>query len=333
MKKRMIVCGVLAVSLFCFGGCDKLDKITKPPVEEVSAAQIETQTPEPTTAPTATPEPTAEPTIAPTAEPTPGPTPEPTAEPLVMPETVNSPYASEYPDPLVTDSTLPNKTLGWYFNKNAKHQPPTAQRDFDIRPFDAYYLGDITQKEFYLTFDEGYENGFTGKILDVLAEKNVKATFFLTKPYITSSPDLVLRMVNEGHVAANHSVTHPSLPSCTDAELQAEILGVEDAFRELTGQELHKFIRPPRGEYSVRTLAATKDLGYKTVFWSFAHKDWLVDDQPDPKDTYERVMSNLHNGEIILLHAVSSSNTEALADIIDGVLAEGYTFKTVEELP
>jgi peptidoglycan-N-acetylmuramic acid deacetylase len=228
---------------------------------------------------------------------------------------------------------LSNETLSWYFVRNTNHQPPGAQNKFDIRQFAGYYLGDIQRKVLYLTFDEGYENGFTAKILDVLREKNVPAAFFLTKPWIKSQPDLARRMAQEGHLACNHSVTHPSLPTKTDAEIAYELEETARFYEETTGYPMAKFFRPPMGEYSCRTLAQTQGLGYKTIFWSFAHRDWLVDDQPPVRQTTEAVLNNLHNGMILLLHAVSESNTKALPDMIDAARREGYVFESLDQLP
>jgi len=204
-----------------------------------------------------------------------------------------------------------------------------------FKKYDAYYLGDINKKEIYLTFDEGYENGYTAKILDVLKEKNVKAAFFVTRPYILQNKELIKRMVNEGHIVANHSSTHPSMPQkAVDFEkFKREFEDTEIAFKEVTGQDMPKFFRPPMGKYSELSLYYTQKLGYKTIFWSFAHKDWLVNEQPPVETTIQRVLDRCHNGEIMLLHAVSKSNTEALPTIIDKLREMGYEFKPLTQLP
>jgi len=231
-------------------------------------------------------------------------------------------------------ATHSNDLKRWYFERNADpHQPPGASTEIDLHVYCAYYLGDTTQKELYMTFDEGYENGFTAVILDVLLEKKVPAAFFVTKSYIRDNPELISRMIDEGHVVGNHTVRHKSSPALTVAELEKELTDTADFFREQTGHEMPPFFRPPMGEYSARVLAAIQNMGYSTIFWSFAYKDWLVDDQPGAAAAHKKIMDNLHNGEIMLLHAVSSSNAEALSGIIDAAVEQGYEFKSLWCLP
>lgn len=232
----------------------------------------------------------------------------------------------------IDTSGLPNEKYGWYFNPNNEHKPPTASDKVDLAKYDAYYLGDTSEKTIYLTFDEGYENGYSTKILDVLKEKDVKAAFFVTKSFIKQNQDLIKRMTDEGHVVGNHSVKHKSLPDLTNDEIVNELLETADYYKEVTGKEMPKVFRPPMGEYSERTLAVTKNAGYKSIFWSFAYKDWLTDQQPGKQVAYDTVMKRYHNGAIMLLHAVSQSNTEALGDIIDSLRAEGYNFKSLTDL-
>jgi peptidoglycan-N-acetylmuramic acid deacetylase len=293
-----------------------------------------------------------EPTPVPAPEPTPSPTepadtpppsapepePEPDLEPAIPvaatpPEAVNNPYPANFQQDAGYDAaSLSNETMSWYYNRNSDHQPPSAQRVFDIRAYDAHYLGDINRSRIYLTFDEGYENGFTGPILDVLRDKNVPAAFFLTRTYIRDNPELCERIAREGHIAANHSWRHKSFPALTDEELEEELLETARYFQEITGHAMAPFFRPPAGEYSPRTLAMTQMYGYTTVFWSLTHVDWLVDEQPGKDAAYQRVVNNLHNGAVILLHAVSESNTEALPDIIDAARAMGYEFGPLWEI-
>lgn len=233
---------------------------------------------------------------------------------------------------VINTSNLANEKYGWYFNPNDEHKPPTASDKVELAKYDAYYLGDTSQKEIYLTFDEGYENGYSSKILDVLKQKDVKAAFFVTKSYIKQNQDLIKRMVDEGHVVGNHSVQHKSSPDLTDEELTNELTETAEYFKEVTGQDMPKVFRPPMGEYSERTLAVTKNAGYKSIFWSFAYKDWLTDQQPGKQVAYDTIMKRYHNGAIMLLHAVSQSNTEALGDVIDSLREEGYTFKKLTDL-
>lgn len=229
-------------------------------------------------------------------------------------------------------SKLSNTKQSWYFVPRDNHTQPAGNSAVKLDKYMAYYLGNADEKKIYLTFDEGYENGYTSKILDVLKTKNVKAAFFVTKPYIDSDPELIKRMVNEGHIVGNHSVKHLSSPSLSDSQLQQEINDTAKAFKNVTGVDMPKVFRPPMGEYSERTLAVTSNMGYKTIFWSFAYKDWITTAQPGKQAAYNAVMSKYHNGAVLLLHAVSKSNTEALGDIIDSLKAKGYTFDTLNNL-
>ncbi len=176
-----------------------------------------------------------------------------------------------------------------------------------------------------LTFDQGYENGYTAPILDTLKEKNVKAVFFLTGDYAKRNKELVRRMIDEGHIIGNHGMEHASLPKLSDAEAQKEIMSLHEYVRENYGYEM-KYFRPPCGEYSEKALAAVQGCGYKTLVWSFAYCDWDVNDQPNPEEALERVTSAAHRGGIYLLHSVSSTNCEILPEVIDRIRAAGYEF-------
>lgn len=225
--------------------------------------------------------------------------------------------------------------LNWYYIAKGKDIPseqPKESASF-LSTYDGYYLGKTTDKVIYLTFDEGYENGNTGKILDILKECKVPAAFFVTKPYITSQPDLIKRMAAEGHVVGNHTVHHPSMASITNCtKFNEEFYGVEEAYKSITGCHMPKFFRPPMGKYSELSLSMTKDLGYKTIFWSFAYKDWLTDAQPSQSYAIEKIVNGAHPGAIMLLHAVSDTNTAVLKTVIQKLQAEGYVFKSLDEL-
>lgn len=230
-------------------------------------------------------------------------------------------------------SSLSNKKIGWYFMRKKDHTTPGSPSEIkDIGKYDAYYVGDTSEKVIYLTFDEGYENGYSSKILDELDKYNVKAAFFVTKPYIRENKELVKEMVERGHIVGNHSVKHLSSPDLSDTELENELTETSAYFKEVTGEDMPRFFRPPMGEFSERTLEVTKNLGYKSIFWSFAYKDWETDNQPGKEAAYKNVMDNYHNGEIALLHAVSQSNTEALGDIIIDLRQKGYRFGSLDEL-
>lgn len=174
-----------------------------------------------------------------------------------------------------------------------------------------------------LTFDQGYENGYTAQILDTLKEKNVKAIFFLTGDYARKETALVQRMVDEGHVLGNHGMTHASMPKLEEAALEEEIMSLHRYVQDIYGYEM-QYLRPPCGEYSEASLAAAQRLGYKTVFWSFAYVDWLVDQQPDPAQAYSRMTEAAHGGGIYLLHSVSATNCAVLGDVIDSLRQQGY---------
>lgn len=235
-----------------------------------------------------------------------------------------------------TPDNLSNQKFGWGFKPNTTHVAPeiSSSTKLLLEKYSGYYVGDTSSQVIYLTFDEGYENGYTPKILDVLKDNNVKAAFFVTRPYILKNPELIKRMVDEGHTVCNHSSKHPSMPSvANDIEVfKSEFKDTEDAFREITGKEMPKFFRPPMGEFSEKTLYLTHSLGYKTILWSFAHKDWLVNEQPSVETTIQRVLDRSHNGEIMLLHAVSKSNTDALDTIVKKLIEQGYRFGTLDEL-
>lgn len=224
-----------------------------------------------------------------------------------------------------------NAKNGWGFTRNKDHQQPTVGwYGPAIAKYNGIYVGNPQQKKIYLTFDEGYENGYTPKILDVLRANNVKAHFFITAAYLKDQPELVKRMVAEGHVVGNHSVNHPSMPEVSTEQAIQEIQGLQEQLDGFVKYDMYLF-RPPRGEWSERTLKITEDLGYKTVFWSMAYQDWLVDQQQGWERAYNHVMENIHNGAVILLHAVSSDNAEALDRIIKDLQKQGYVFSVIEK--
>jgi peptidoglycan-N-acetylmuramic acid deacetylase len=235
-----------------------------------------------------------------------------------------------------TQSGLSTKEYNWYFQPRKDNTPPDGAKETRelISKYQCYHLGDTSKKVLYLTFDEGYEAGYTAPILDVLKKHNVKAAFFVVKPYITSSPELIKRMVEEGHLVCNHSARHPSMASITDeAEFNKELSDVEEAFESVTGKKISKYFRPPMGKYSDLSLQYTQKYGYKTIFWSFAYMDWIANKQPSHEDAKKRILQRTHNGGIMLLHAVSKTNAEILDDIITEWKRQGYELKTLDELP
>ena len=191
------------------------------------------------------------------------------------------------------------------------------------RDLDAFALSEDADR-IIITFDQGYENGYTSAILDTLKEKNVSAVFFLTGDYAKKETELVRRMINEGHVIANHGMTHASLPTLSDKEAEDEIMSLHNYVMNNFGYQMQYF-RCPCGEYSEHALETVHNCGYKTVFWSYAYVDWKTDSQPDPGASLGRLLDSAHGGEILLLHSVSSTNAEILGQLIDGLRAKGFT--------
>lgn len=202
---------------------------------------------------------------------------------------------------------------------------PIGALEFDAQ-YEKYgaYATTPDKNRIILTFDQGYENGYTAQILDTLAEKHVTAVFFLTGDYAAKESALVQRMIDEGHMLGNHGMTHAALPTLDDAAAREEISALHDFVIEKYGYTMQYF-RFPCGEYSEETLQTAQSLGYKTMFWSFAYVDWLTDKQPEPVQALEKLKDAAHGGEILLLHSVSATNAEILGDLIDELRAQGYT--------
>lgn len=196
----------------------------------------------------------------------------------------------------------------------------------------AIFLGDASRKELFLTFDNGYENGYTPPILDVLKAKKVPATFFVTGHYVKDQPELVKRIAKEGHLIGNHSWNHPDMTKISDAKIKEELESVHKAVSELTGNPVMNYLRPPRGVFSDRSLRVSKELGYTNVFWSIAYKDWDTKVQRGSDYAFKSVVSQFHPGAILLLHSVSKDNAESLGAIIDEARKQGYEFKSLDYL-
>lgn len=229
-------------------------------------------------------------------------------------------------------SAVDNKSYGWGIKKVQNSEPEVPQNIKDmLSECGGVYIGDTSSKKLYLTFDEGYENGYTAEILDVLKEKGVQAVFFITGDYLNRSAELVRRMVDEGHIVGNHTEGHKNLPKLNTADIAAEISALSERFYNEFGVPM-KYMRPPEGEYSRRVLTVAEDMGYKTVFWSFAYKDWVADDVRGADYAVGQIMPYLHNGAIILLHAVSPDNAKALPVVIDKAREAGYEFCSIDEI-
>ncbi|MCR5331634.1 MAG: polysaccharide deacetylase family protein, partial [Lachnospiraceae bacterium] len=227
----------------------------------------------------------------------------------------------------------------WWYTRNTTHTIPGPGYANDISSlfpeYGTYYANTKVSpddKVMYLTFDAGYENGYTEKILDTLKKHNAKACFFVTTGFVKEAPSIAKRMKEEGHLVGNHTKNHPSLPTRTDEQVMAELTSVEETFKEKTGYTLDPFMRPPQGDFSQRTLKIQQDMGYKTILWSLAiPNDWDTSKQ-DQVDSFGRFKADHHSGCIALIHSVSKANAEALDKILTFLEDEGYRFGMLTEL-
>lgn len=237
---------------------------------------------------------------------------------------------------VIVDNTdygsISNTLYSWWFKRNDNHEKSGCQEDFDITTYQAYYTVPVSEKIIYITFDCGYENGYTADILDTLKEEQVSAAFFVTQTFIRDNIELVKRMKEEGHLVCNHTVTHPCLPQKSIEQQQQELLTCEQYMKEATGYEMDLFFRPPKGEYSERTLQMAKDLGYTTIFWSMAYLDYDVNNQPTSSHVVEHFEKYYHPGAIPLMHNVSVANRDALKQVLQNLKREGYSFGTLYDL-
>ena len=225
-------------------------------------------------------------------------------------------------------------TASWGLSFRQEGAPPVGNADRQqLRQYDAAYLGDPSKKVLYLTFDAGYENGSTEKILDILKEQQVPAAFFLVGNYIEKNADLVRRMEAEGHIVGNHTMHHKDMSKLTDeAAFAKELQDLETLYQETVGKPMPKYYRPPQGIYSEENLRLAQKLGYKTVFWSLAYVDWNNDSQPTREQAFKKLLPRTHPGAVILLHSTSKTNAEILEELIEKWKSEGYQFGTLEEL-
>ena len=227
---------------------------------------------------------------------------------------------------------LSNKKIGWGLKRGNNNQQPdvgsTNKKILD--KYEGIYMGNADKKYVYMTFDLGYEAGYTPKILEVLKQNNVKATFFITANYLNTEEKLVKQMIDEGHIVGNNTVNHKSMPSCNLETIKKEMMDLHTAVYNKFGYEM-KYIRPPKGEYSEKTVAYTNTLGYKTVMWSFAYDDW--DETKQGREAYgkKKILDNVHNGEIMLLHATSKDNANILDEVIKEIKNKGYEFKNIDK--
>ncbi len=222
----------------------------------------------------------------------------------------------------------------WGLSFQQEGQPPIANvSSEELAQYDACYVGDTSKKTLYLTFDAGFENGYTPAILDALKKHNVQAAFFVVGHYLETAPDLVKRMVEEGHVVGNHTYHHPDMSAIRDqAAFRAELTQTEDAYKEIVGADMPKLYRPPQGKYSIDNLKSAQTLGYKTLFWSLAYVDWMQDKQPTAQQAFDKLIPRAHNGAVVLLHSTSATNAQILDELLTKWEQMGYTFGRISEL-
>ena len=222
----------------------------------------------------------------------------------------------------------------WGLSFQEEGKTPVGNATFEeLAKYDAFYAEQTEEKHIYLTFDVGYENGNTASILDTLKKHNVSATFLVVGTYIESDPELVKRMAEEGHIVGNHTWHHPDMSQIAALDtFKKELVDVEDAYREVTGEEMTKFYRPPQGKYSESNLQMAQELGYKTFFWSLAYVDWYDDNQPTKEEAFDKLLGRIHPGAIVLLHSTSDTNSLILDELIQKWEEMGYTIRPLTEL-
>ena len=226
------------------------------------------------------------------------------------------------------------ETENWGLGFGKSGERPTGNATIsELANYDAYFCADTEEKIIYLTFDCGFENGYTESILDALKKHNAKATFFVVGHYLESAPEMVKRMVEEGHIVGNHTYNHPDMSKISDrAAFQKEMDDTKSLYKEITGEEMQMYYRPPQGKYSVANLQMAKELGYNTFFWSLAYVDWYQDKQPSHEEAFSKLTSRIHPGAIVLLHNTSKTNGEIMDELLTKWEEMGYTFKSLEDL-
>lgn len=230
--------------------------------------------------------------------------------------------------------TLVNaESYGWGYKKGTNHTPPEVGKYGEILEENGgYYMDQSGDKVVYLTFDNGYEAGYTEHILDVLEDKKVPATFFVTGHYVRSAPDLIKRMVKDGHLLGNHSNHHADFTSISKEKMKEELALLDRAVASITDVESLQYVRPPKGTFNARTIQWANELGYTHMFWSLAFVDWHSDKQKGWKSSYQQIMDQIHPGAVILLHTVSPDNADAVEYFIDDLRKQGYTFRSLDDL-
>lgn len=230
---------------------------------------------------------------------------------------------------------IPASAENWGLSFPAEGQTPIGNATTEeLAQYDACFLGDTGKKVIYLTFDCGYENGYTEPILDALKKHNAPAAFFVVGNMLETAPDIICRMAAEGHIVGNHTFHHPDMSAISDqAAFQQELTELEALYQQTTGTAMPKYYRPPQGKYSTENLRQAHALGYKTILWSLAYVDWYVDDQPTADEAYAKLLPRIHDGAIVLLHSTSATNAAILDDLLTKWESMGYQFASLEELP
>ena len=213
---------------------------------------------------------------------------------------------------------LHEKSENWGLGFGTEGKPPTGNASAEeLKKYNAYFIGDTTQNTIYLTFDCGYENGNTEPILDALKKHDVKATFFVVGNFLETSPEIVKRMIAEGHTVGNHTYHHLDMSSISSMDaFKKETQDVENLFEQITGTPITKFYRPPQGKYNIENLKMAQELGYHTFFWSLAYVDWYQDKQPTKDEAFGKLLKRIHPGAIVLLHSTSSTNAQILDELL-----------------
>ncbi len=225
-----------------------------------------------------------------------------------------------------------NTNWGLRFGENGKTPVGNASAEF-LAKYNAFFTGNTDEKVIYLTFDAGYDNGYTAPILDTLKKHGVPAAFFVVGNFMETQPELVKRMVDEGHLVGNHTYNHPDMSAISTADgFDKELTALEDKYKEITGQEMKKFYRPPQGKYSEQNLKMAAERGYTTCFWSLAYVDWYVDDQPTRDEAFSKLLPRTHPGAVVLLHSTSRTNCEILDELLTKWKEMGYTFQSLEDI-
>lgn len=266
--------------------------------------------------------------VIPSPPKTPNPTASPSSKPTPKPSPTKTPTTTKNPT-----QNLSTNRLSFGYIPNKENLPVLINKDLNnlLNKYNSFYIDKKNNKNIYLTMDEGYENGYTSDILDTLKEKGVQCAFFITKQYLDKNEGLVKRMIDEGHIVGNHTVSHLSLPTISSEKVVYEIKALHDEVLNKFAYKMNYF-RTPNGEFSESVLSIINSLGYSSVFWSFAYRDWEIDNQKGADYAFDKVLKGVHNGCILLLHAVSKDNKDALPSIIDELRSKGYIFSSLNNI-